>query len=64
MANHRPALNLEQARTLATFARLDISPDRLAEVSSVTHMAYSFIDRLDAFDTSETFPAAYDPRWS
>lgn len=64
VTNHRPALTSEQARALAAFARLNISPDRLEEVSPVTDMAYNFIDRLDAIDTSETFPAAYDPRWS
>lgn len=64
VTNHRPSLTQEQAHALAAFARLDISPERLVEVSPVTDMAYSFIDRLDTLDTSETFPAAYDPRWS
>lgn len=64
MANNRPILSPEQARAFAAFARLEISQDRLDEISPVTDMAYGFIDQLDALDTSEAFPASYDPRWS
>lgn len=64
MLDKRPSLGAGPASQMAKFARLDMQSQRVEAIAPVVDMVYGFIDSLDAIDTDEVLPAAYDPRWS
>ncbi|WP_137123323.1 hypothetical protein [Segeticoccus rhizosphaerae] len=45
-------------------ARLELEPDRRANLGALMEAVYGLIDAMDVVDLAETPPAtAFDPRW-